>query len=446
MCNMKLRFISLSIIVSSVLLLSSCNNDSNETITSTPVSNFSGKIASDWMEIIRKTVKDENKNPPQASRIYGYNGVALYESLISGMPENKSLAGQINGYSTQMDAPINEVDYPLIVNEVLYKLNKYLFGSGISLPNSNRLDSIYSANLTGRNAIIGSFKTNNSVAYGKQIADNIIAYTTSDNFVETRTMNYVVPVRDALHPNFWAPTNPSVTSPAEPFWGSIRPISLASPEMSVPSEIPFDTTVGSPFYNQAFEVYTTSQQLTQAQKNIALWWADGAGATATPPGHWVAIENQLRTNLNLNLQQAAEMYALVGIAMTDAFISCWYSKFRFNLLRPQTYIRDYVSGAQSWSPFLATPSFPEYPSGHSVCSGAGAEILTQIFGSHAFVDKTNASSSLNPRYFNSFNDAAQEAAMSRVYGGIHFREASEKGLLQGKMIAQDLMIKIDLKK
>jgi hypothetical protein len=215
--------------------------------------------------------------------------------------------------------------------------------------------------------------------------------------------------------------------------------------MSVPSEIPFDSTVGSPFYNQALEVYTISQQLTQSQKNIALWWADGSGSTATPPGHWVAIENQLTTDLNLNLQQAAEMYALVGISMADAFICCWYSKFKFNLLRPQTYIRDYIPGAPTWSPFIPTPPFPEYPSGHSVCSGASAEILTKLFGNLAFVDKTNTNLGLNPRYFNSFYDAANEAAISRVYGGIHFREASEKGVLQGRMIAQDLMIRIKLK-
>ncbi len=443
---MKIKFIPLVVIVSSVLLFSSCNNNSDETITQTPVSNFSGKIASDWMEIVRKTVKIENKNPPQASRIYGYNGVALYESLISGMSQNKSLAGQINGYTSVTEAPSSEVDYPLVANEVLHELNKSMFGSGISSASSTRLDSIYNANLSGRNLIIGNFKTNNSVAYGKQIAVNMISYVSSDNFTETRTMNYVVPVRDAVHPQYWAPTNPNVTMPSEPFWGAIRPISATSPDMSVPSEIPFDATVGSPFYNQALEVYTISQQLTQSQKNIALWWADGSGTTATPPGHWVSIENQLTTSLNLNLQQAAEMYALVGISMTDAFICCWYSKYKFNLLRPQTYIKDYIPGAQSWTPFIPTPAFPEYPSGHSVCSGASAEILTNIFGNLAFVDKTNINLGMSPRYFNSFYDAANEAAISRVYGGIHFREASEKGVLQGKMIAQDLMIRIDLKK
>ncbi len=442
---MKIKLIPQLLIASIILLLSSCNNDAEEPLTQTPVSNFSGKIARDWMEIVRKTVKIENKNPPQASRIYGYNGLALYESLISGMPQNKSLSGQINGYTNFMNAPNYEVDYPLIANEVLYKLNKSLFGSALSTSSATRIDSIYNANLTQRNLIIGANKTNKSISYGAQIAEKLITYISGDNFIQTRSMTYNVPARNSLHPEYWASTNPSVSMPLEPFWGAIRPISISSSDMSVPSEIPFDSTAGSPFYNQALEVYTISQQLTQSQKSIALWWADGSGSTATPPGHWVAIENQLTTDLNLNLQQAAEMYALVGISMTDAFICCWYSKFKFNLLRSQTYIRDYIPGAPTWSPFIPTPPFPEYPSGHSVCSGASAEILTKLFGNLAFVDKTNTNLGLNPRYFNSFYDAANEAAISRVYGGIHFREASEKGVLQGRMIAQDLMIRIKLK-
>ncbi|MFZ4105705.1 hypothetical protein [Flavobacterium sp.] len=116
---MKNKLIPQLLIASIILLLSSCNNNAEEPLTQTPVSNFSGKIARDWMEIVRKTVKIENKNPPQASRIYGYNGLALYESLITGMPQNKSLSGQINGYTNLMDAPNYEVDYPLIANEVL---------------------------------------------------------------------------------------------------------------------------------------------------------------------------------------------------------------------------------------------------------------------------------------------------------------------------------------
>ncbi|WP_293873119.1 vanadium-dependent haloperoxidase [Flavobacterium sp.] len=430
----------------STMLITSCNNDkSNETKSFTPVANFSGKIASDWMGIVRKLVKKESKNPPQASRIYGYNGVALYESLISGMPENKSLAGQINGYTQQTPVLNQEVDYPTVANEVLHKINISLFGTTLSTESVTRLDSIYNANLNERNAISGTLKTNFSVEYGQNIAATLIEYINQDHFAETRSMVYTVPPR-ITDPHCWAPTNPSITMPSEPFWGQIRTIGLVSPDMSVPSEIPFSSVVGSPFYNQAMEVYTISQGLTSAQKDIAKWWADGPGVTATPPGHWVAIENQLTIDLRLNLQEAAEMYAMVGIAITDAFISCWYTKYQYNLLRPQTYIRDYIAGGESWTSFLGTPSFPEYPSGHSVCSGATSKILTSIFGSLSFVDKTNVNLGLSPRYYSSFYAAADEAAISRIYGGIHFREASEKGVLQGKMLAEYLMLNIELKK
>jgi hypothetical protein len=442
--NTKLR--PLFIVVSSTLLFMSCNNDdSTETKSSTPVAAFSGKIASDWMETVRKLVKKESKNPPQASRIYGYNGVALYESLINGMPENKSLAGQINGYNESPATPSYEVDYPTVANEVLHEVNKSLFGSSLSAESVTRLDSIYNANLTERSALSGTVKSDHSVAYGQEIAEKLLTYIGQDNFTETRSMAYTVPSR-ATDPHCWEPTNPSVLMPVEPYWGQIRPIGLVSPNMSVPSEIPFSSAVGSPFYNEALEVYTISQGLTQTQKDIAKWWADGPGVTATPPGHWVAIENQLTKDLRLNLQEAAEMYVMVGIGLTDAFISCWYTKYQYNLLRPQTYIRDYIPGGENWSPYIPTPSFPEYPSGHSVCSGAAAEILTSFFGDLSFVDKTNVNLGFSPRYYTSFNQAADEAAISRIYGGIHFQEGCDNGLLQGRMLAEYLKLNIDLKK
>jgi hypothetical protein len=437
---------SLTLLAITSMLFTSCNDDSaSEPKASTPVADFSGKIASDWMETVRKLVRRESKNPPQASRIYGYNGVALYESLIDGMPNNNSLAGQINGYSNQTPKPNHEVDYPTVANEVLHEVNKSLFGSTLSSESVTRLDSVYTANLTERSAINGNKKTTHSIEYGQDIAELLIEYISQDNFAETRSMIYTVPPRDT-DPHCWAPTNPGVPMPAEPFWGQIRTIGLVSANMSIPSEIPFSSVVGSAFYNQAMEVYTISQGLTQTQKDIAKWWADGPGVTATPPGHWVAIENQLVTDLRLNLQEAAELYAMVGIGLTDAFISCWYSKYQYNLLRPQTYIRDYISGGENWSPYIPTPAFPEYPSGHSVCSGATAKILTSMLGSLSFVDKTNVNLGFSPRFYSSFNAAAEEAAMSRLYGGIHFREGNEKGVLQGKMLAEYLLVNIDLKR
>jgi hypothetical protein len=218
----------------------------------------------------------------------------------------------------------------------------------------------------------------------------------------------------------------------------------SSYECETPSTVAFSTVSGSAFYKQALEVVTVSQSLTQEQKDIAKWWADGGGSP-TPPGHWVAIENQLVSKLNLGLGKAAEMYVLVNMALADAFISCWDAKYKFNLLRPKTYINKYIAGNSNWNSFIGTPPFPEYPSGHSVSSGAAAEILTTLFGNVAFTDNANTDLGLQPRSFNSFYQAADEAAVSRLYGGIHYREANENGVKQGKMVGQSVMKNIKLK-
>lgn len=214
---------------------------------------------------------------------------------------------------------------------------------------------------------------------------------------------------------------------------------------SIPSSIPFSTTPGSPFYNQALEVVNTADNLTQGQKDIALWWADGPGATSTPPGHWLAIASQLIKEKNIPLGKSAEIFATLNIGMADAFISCWHEKYRLNLLRPISYIRTYLPGRTTWTSLIGTPPFPEYPSGHSVSSGAAAEILTKYFGAIPFTDLTNVGLGLSTRSFNSFTEAANEAGISRLYGGIHYREAIDKGILQGKEVSRVVFEKIKLK-
>jgi membrane-associated phospholipid phosphatase len=140
------------------------------------------------------------------------------------------------------------------------------------------------------------------------------------------------------------------------------------------------------------------------------------------------------------------MYALVNMGMADAFISCWEAKYKYNLLRPQTYIRNYISNATSWKPLIGTPPFPEYPSGHSVASGVAASILTSLFGNVAFTDNTNISVGIPARSYKSFTEAANEAAISRLYGGIHYREACENGVKQGELVASSVMKHIKLKR
>jgi len=184
-------------------------------------------------------------------------------------------------------------------------------------------------------------------------------------------------------------------------------------------------------------VYNTETHLTPEQRDIALFWADDPGATATPPGHWISILNQVLETQGVVLDRAAEAYAKVGIALADSFIGCWHAKYQYNLIRPVTVIRAKLD--PDWLPLVNTPPFPEYPSGHSVQSAAAAEVLTDLFGDrYAFTDQTHADRGYLPRSFESFRAAAEEAAISRLYGGIHYRSAIEQGLAEGRCIGQQV--------
>jgi PAP2 superfamily len=182
--------------------------------------------------------------------------------------------------------------------------------------------------------------------------------------------------------------------------------------------------------------------LTAEQQTIAQYWADGAGATGTPPGHWIAIVGQIARNDDLSLVAAAEAYARVGVAVTDAFIACWDAKYLSNLQRPVTYIQDNIQDNINapWLPYIVTPPFPTYTSGHSTQSGAAAAVLSDMFGVKAFTDTLHADHHLVPtleaRSFRSFEAAAAEAAVSRLYGGIHFSFDNHDGLASGRCIGQ----------
>ncbi|MEO6578800.1 MAG: vanadium-dependent haloperoxidase, partial [Candidatus Limnocylindria bacterium] len=210
---------------------------------------------------------------------------------------------------------------------------------------------------------------------------------------------------------------------------------LGSPRDCDPGPPPeFSTEPGSAFFGEALQVYEAVNLLTPEQRDVALFWSDDPGLTATPPGHSLSILTQLLRAQDRSLAFAAEAYARLGAAVCDAFIACWYVKYRENLVRPITYIRRHIDPAWGDPLPLATPPFPEYTSGHSVQSGAAAEVITGLFGDVAFTDHTHDARGMAPRSFGSPAEFAQEAAISRLYGGIHFRSAIERGLDHGRCI------------
>jgi hypothetical protein len=232
----------------------------------------------------------------------------------------------------------------------------------------------------------------------------------------------------------------------EPFWNQIRPFILDSAgQFTPPPPPPFSLQEGSDFYQELMEVYETGRKLDQEQKEIASFWdcnpfvmhtmghAMYATKKITPGGHWMGIVKTANQQSGADLMRSAEAYALVAITLADAFISCWDEKYRSNLIRPETVIDVHID--ETWDPLLQTPPFPEYTSGHSVISKAASVMLTNLYGENfSFIDSTEVKYGLPVRNFSSFQAAAEEAAISRLYGGIHYRSAITNGISQGESV------------
>jgi hypothetical protein len=409
--------------------------------THPPADEFSSEVASTWFELLYDVVKAEGTAPPQASRIYGISAVALYESIVMGTEANRSLVGQLNGLIALPHPNKRNLHWPTVANTVMAEIIRGLFPN-ISAASSSNINMLEATFANGFRASVPRPTFNQSVAHARVIAMAILRWASTDGF----SMNNNCPYVPVAVPGAWEPTPPGFNpNPLQPCWGSIRPMVLTSGAECPPTEHPaFSTDSASDFYAAALEVYNVGLALTNEQKTIADYWSDGPVATGTPPGHWIAIVSQIARNDELSLAEAAEAYARVGIAVHDAFIACWHAKFTLNLQRPVTYIRRNIS--ESWASYIVTPPFPSFTSGHSTQSGAAARVLTDMFGIKSFTDTTHTDHDLVPalpaRTFNSFDEAAAEAAVSRLYGGIHYTFDNNAGLVCGQCIGQKIQERV----
>jgi membrane-associated phospholipid phosphatase len=316
----------------------------------------------------------------------------------------------------------------------------------LSLPEASpasleAIDALEQAFAAAFQARVPAVVSARSVAQGRAVTAAVLAWAATDGFAALNNCPYTPPVG----PGLWEPTPPAFAPPLEPCWGQLRPFVLTSGEECAPPPPPaYSDDPGSAFYAFGREVYTTSVTLTAEQRTIAQYWADNPGETGTPPGHWIAIVGQLARNEGLSLMAAAEGYARVGLAVADAFIGSWHTKYTYNLLRPETYITRRID--PTWLPLLVTPGFPSYTSGHATQSGAAATVLTDLFGVHPFTDTLHEDHDLEPRpeprSFGAFEEAAEEAAMSRLYAGIHYPFDNDNGLAQGQCVGHVIVDRI----
>ncbi len=394
-------------------------------------------------------------SPPVASRIYTYSNVAAYEAMVPGFPEYAPLAGQLTGLlpAPQPEAG-KEYCYPLAGTAAMLKVGKTLIFSEdtIALFRKKMLAEFEAVAMP-------SDVFERSVAYGEAVADHILKWSGGDNYKQTRTFPKYTITDEAAK---WKPTPPDYMDAIEPHWNKIRPFTLDSAAQFAPvAPTPFDMkNKNSEFYKGAMAVYEALKvDSTEMKKRIAIaqFWDCNpyvshhkghvvyATKKITPGGHWMGIAQTACKKANADIMKSAEAYVLTSLSLVDGFISCWDEKYRSQVIRPETVINTYID--QEWLPLLQTPPFPEYTSGHSVISTAAATALTSVFGDNfAYTDSVEVEFGMPPRSFTSFMQASQEAAISRLYGGIHYPPACDFGKLQGAKVGAHVLGKVKTRK
>lgn len=441
---MKFRnCISLVLLILMLGVISPRNLFAQNTV-SVPATEFDSTMAREWMTLVYELTRDNVINAPAASRVYAYSAVALYEGLVNGIPGNFSIGGQIEGLPL-LPYPEDDIEYdfPAMANASLATVVTGLFEeAGAEEETFTRINDMRERQTALRLDEVDDDIVERSLALGDEIGNALLDWISTDNYGPTRKMEYTVSIGEDY---LWEETTEGQHA-LEPFWNQIRPFALGYPERcNEPIRLEFSDDPNSTFYAQAAEVLEAGDNLTDEQREIARFWVDTPGITGAPSGHWVLIATQFAEQYNLTLAKSSEMYVLMSMALADAFISAWDMKYKVNLLRPVTYINRYQR--RNWAPYIESPPFPEYPSGHSVASGAAAEVLTIMFGQIAFTDRTpiiNGHEDIQ-RSFTSFIAAANEAAISRMYGGIHYRAAIELGLRQGRCVGQVVLNNIRLR-
>ena len=388
-------------------------------------------------------------SPPVAARIYAYTSIAAYEAMVPSDSSYASLSGQLNGLgpSPKPDAG-KEYCYPLASVRAFMVVAR-------NLTFSVQMYDEFEKKLYGKyEALLPSDVYERSMQYGETVAAHVMDYSKKDNYKQTRGFRHTVTNAEGT----WVPTPPAYMDAVEPLWNKIRPLTLDSASQFKPIAPPaFAKAKGTEFYKFAFEVYDVGLKLTEEQKEIANFWdcnpfkmnVQGHAMFATkkisPGGHWMSIAGLASKQAKADFIKTSSAYAMVAIGLFDAFISCWDEKYRSVVVRPETFINNHID--DKWQPLLQTPPFPEYTSGHSVASNASALALTAIYGDNfAYADSTEVRFGIPVRSYKSFKDAAAEASVSRMYGGIHYMPAITEGAKQGQQVGQWLINKVKLQK
>jgi hypothetical protein len=381
-------------------------------------------VITDWNTAALNAIRVNRTAPPIASRALAILHAAMYDAIngISRTHEAYMVRGDVPA-STSKQAAASAAARTVLAA---------VFPSAAS-----SFDALHAAVLS---AIPNGAQKQRGVAWGESVATQILVFRANDH-----SDGPIVPPVLGTDSGVWQPTPPANAPYLLPLWGMVIPFVMTGGEHFRPAGPPaLDSTRYAEDYNEVKALgAAVGSTRTADQQTIALFWADGAG-TETPAGHWNSIAQRVAAARGNQLEQNARLFALLNLAMADAAICAWDAKYQFAFWRPVTAIRngdddtnDATVADSNWSSFIVTPPFPDYVSGHSTFSGAAAKVLELFYGTDE-IDFITGSDFLPGvmRSFPSFSAAAAEAALSRLYGGIHFRSANEDGLRSGLLIGE----------
>ncbi len=433
-----------------LFVLSSCHSDEVATNPTSQLSSFDSKIILDWNETFLQVERyAAGYRPGPAPRAIGLIGLANYEATITATEDYQSVAGYYPGLSIpQADAKFN-YHWPTVVNAVYSTLMKNFFPK-VSADVFQKIiatETIYANKYKGE---IDGTRYNKSKSYGDAVAAAVWEWSKTDTYGHDAyndpftTSSYDWKAKYKKEGD-WTPSKQAGPGkPMFPLWGKVRTFAITEADKLIAPPIAYSKDKNSSYYSQALETYAQSAPTPSYEgKWIGEFWSDDlTNLTFSPGARWLAIASQAYVQEKVNLEKAIVVNAKIGMALSDAAVSCWYSKYYYNLERPDTYIQKEID--PNWKSALDnpltgdkgfTPPFPAYPSGHSTMGAAGAEILTKEFGaSYPLTDRCHENRTDfvgKPRSFGSFYEMAEENAWSRVPLGVHWRMDAEQGLRLG---------------
>jgi hypothetical protein len=433
-------------IVIAMLFLAACKDQPKyERFTKDPL------VYSRTVKELNNIVLENNFAPMVASRNYVYANIAAYECMVAGDSSWQTLAGQILHMPAMPRLPKGtDIDYDLASLLAFVKVgNAVTFPEGSMMKYYDKL--LHEADSMG----ISDDKLRNTTMFADTIAKAVLAWSRKDGYNETRgASRYNVDET----PGRWVPTPPMYATAIEPHWMEIRPMVMDScSQILCPRPPAYDmTNKNSRFYRSLMEVKKIGDSLTEEQKHIADFWDDNpfkmnvtghvmyATKKFSPPGHWMNIVGIASKQAGADLHTTIAAYTKTSLALFDAFLACWDEKYRSNYVRPETVINQLID--PNWQPYIQSPPFPSYVSGHSTISAAAAEVMTEFFGNISFTDTSLTEFGIKSREIRSFRDAAAEAGKSRIYGGIHYDFDNEEGANMGRKLGEMVVQRIKLQK